>query len=165
MNKLLRRVLQLPVAFIMASYYVLQAVVRPVIKPLARWLAGLRMFEAMRGAIEKLAPYPSLILLIVPVIIVEPLKVVALAIMDTGRILFGAVVLAGSEAMSLLVVERLFSVVKPKLLTLPWFAVAWDWFASLRDQLLEWFHSTSAWSSILQVKEWARSAVRRIASG
>jgi len=35
-------------------------------------------------------------------------------------------------AASLLVVDRLFKIVKPKLLTLPWFARTWNWLTALR---------------------------------
>jgi hypothetical protein len=37
-------------------------------------------------------------------------------------------------AASLLLVERLFMIVKPKLLTLLWFARLWDWFVALRGK-------------------------------
>jgi hypothetical protein len=37
-------------------------------------------------------------------------------------------------AASLLLVERLFMIVKPKLLRLPWFARLWDWFVALRGK-------------------------------
>jgi len=37
-----------------------------------------------------------------------------------------------------LLVERLFKLVKPKLLTLPWFARLWNWFVALRGRLAGW---------------------------
>ena len=161
MTKPLRRIFQFPVALIMATYYLLTAIVRPIIRPIVRLLAELRIFKTLRQAIEKLGPYPSLILLALPVVIVEPPKVVALAIMQSGHILVGIAVLLVSEALSLLVVERLFEVVKPKLLELHWFAVVWGWFTLLRDQLLTWFHATWAWPIVLRVRDWARSVARR----
>ena len=42
-------------------------------------------------------------------------------------------------AASLLVTERLFSIVKPKLLKLPWFATIWHWFVAVRDKTLFFF--------------------------
>ena len=38
--------------------------------------------------------------------------------------------------------ERLFVVLKPKLLTLPWFAFAWRWFVTVRDKLGYWLRRT-----------------------
>ena len=41
---------------------------------------------------------------------------------------------------SLFVTERLFIILKPKLLTLPWFATIWTWFITTRDKTLGWLH-------------------------
>ena len=164
MNKLLQRAFQFPVAIVMAAYYLLTTIVRPIIKPIMRSLARLRMLQILRVGIENLGPYPSLILLLVPVLIVEPLKIVALAIIDAGRPGLGIVVLLVAQGLSLLVVERLFEVVKPKVLTLRWFAVSWAWFTSLRDRLLAWYRSTWAWSTMLRIKNWSRAAIASLLS-
>jgi hypothetical protein len=42
--------------------------------------------------------------------------------------------------LSIFVVERLFKIVKPKLLTLPWFAVIWRWSIAARRKLVAWLH-------------------------
>jgi len=41
-------------------------------------------------------------------------------------------VIVAAYAASLLLVERLFAIVKPKLMTLRWFARLWTWLVSLR---------------------------------
>ena len=57
---------------------------------------------------------------------------------------------------SLFITERLFvdpppghislklrqQILKPKLLTLPWFAFAWRWFVTVRDKLVYWLRRT-----------------------
>jgi hypothetical protein len=80
-----------------------------------------------------------LVLLLVPVSLVEPLKLVAVAIAGEGHWIAGTIVIVCAYAASLLVVERLFRVVRPKLLTLPWFARLWNWIVALRDSALGWF--------------------------
>jgi hypothetical protein len=40
---------------------------------------------------------------------------------------------------SLLLIERLFMIVKPKLLTLPWFARLWGWFVAFRSKAVGLF--------------------------
>jgi hypothetical protein len=71
-------------------------------------------------------------LLAVPTSIVEPLKLVAVAIAGEGHWVTGALVIVAAYAASLLLVERLFAIVKPKLMTLGWFARLWTWLVSLR---------------------------------
>lgn len=65
--------------------------------------------------IQQLGPYPSLILMLLPVLLVEPLKFVALFVAGKGHWLTGTGMIVGAYAASLLCVERLFRVVKPKL--------------------------------------------------
>ena len=93
----------------------------------------------MRRSIEGLGPYPSLLVLAVPASLIEPLKLAAVAIAGKEHWLAGTVVIVCAYAASLLVVERLFRIVKPKLLKLPWFALLWNWFVALSDRALGWF--------------------------
>jgi len=101
----------------------------------------MRIFQSLRRSIRRLGPYPSLILVAVPVAIVEPLKLVAVYIAGSGHWMIGSIVMVCGYALSLLVVERLFKIVKPKLLTLPWFAAIWKWFVALRDNALCWMRT------------------------
>lgn len=92
-----------------------------------------------RRYIERLGPYQSLALLAIPTCIVEPLKLGAIAIAGSGHWITGTVVVICAYAASLLIVERLFKIVKPKLLTLTWFARLWSWIIAIRDRVLGWF--------------------------
>jgi hypothetical protein len=91
--------------------------------------------ERFRRFVQQLGPYPSLVLLCVPVAMVEPLKVAALVIAGKGHWLSGTATIVAAYAMSLLVVERLFRLVKPKLLMLKWFAAIWSILESVRSYL------------------------------
>lgn len=93
----------------------------------------------LRHHIERLGPYQSLALLAIPAGIVEPLKLVAVAIMGSGHWITGTATIVAAYATSLLLVERLLRIVKPKLLTLPWFARLWTWLLVLRHGALRWF--------------------------
>lgn len=94
--------------------------------------------------VRSLGPYRSLTLVLVPLSIVEPLKLIAVAVAGDGHWMAGAAMVAGAYAASLLFVERLFRLVKPKLLTLPWFARLWRWFVGLRGRVAGWFMPSSA---------------------
>ena len=85
-----------------------------------------------RRFLESLGPYQSLALLLLPVGLVEPLKLVAVAVAGTGHWMVGTAMMIAAYAGSLLVVERLFKVLKPKLLTLSWFAWLWARYLTLR---------------------------------
>jgi hypothetical protein len=89
-----------------------------------------------RRRLQKMTPYLSLVLLLVPLLLVEPLKLVAVFVAGEGHWLTGTGMLIGAYTASLLFVERLFRVVKPKLMTLGWFARLWTWFVTLRNKVI-----------------------------
>jgi hypothetical protein len=93
---------------------------------------------SVRRRIQKLSPYLSMVLLLVPVVLVEPLKLVALFVAGKGHWLTGTGMIIGAYAVSLLFVERLFRAVKPKLLCLNWFAKLWTRFVALRNKVIPW---------------------------
>jgi hypothetical protein len=96
------------------------------------------VLASARRRIQKLGPYQSMALLLVPVTLVEPLKFVALFVAGEGHWLTGTGMILGAYAVSILVVERLFRVVKPKLMTLSWFAKLWMRLVALRNKVIPW---------------------------
>jgi hypothetical protein len=93
----------------------------PVLRKLCRW-------------IERLPPYPALLLVVAPLAVVEPLKLATLLIVGEGHWITGTVVMLCAYAVSLFVTHWLFRIVKPKLMTLPWFAALWNRLAAARDK-------------------------------
>jgi hypothetical protein len=97
--------------------------------------------SACRRAIDRLGPYQSLALLLIPLSIVEPLKLAALAVAGHGHWLTGTGMIVFAYAVSIVLVERLFEMVKPKLMKLDWFAKAWNKFVALRRRVVWGFKS------------------------
>ncbi len=96
---------------------------------------------SLRSQIERLPPYPSLLLLGIPWLIVECTKLAALIIAGSGHWLGGTASLICAYGAGALGTERLFVLVKPKLLKLPWFARLWGHASYLhartRDRLIK----------------------------
>ena len=92
-------------------------------------------WKRLRGRIESLSPYQSLALLAVPLCIVEPLKLIAVAIAGKGHWFTGTAIIVAAYAASLFLIERLFTLVKPKLLKLRWFAKICSWLVVIRCRL------------------------------
>lgn len=79
----------------------------------------------LKRRIESLGAYQSLFLLAFPTATVEPLKLVAVAVAGKGHWIAGTTMIVTCYLLSFVLVERLFRLVKPKLLTIPWFATVW----------------------------------------
>ncbi|MGY3233194.1 hypothetical protein ACVMAJ_000084 [Bradyrhizobium sp. USDA 4448] len=96
---------------------------------------------SVKRSIQRLGPYPSLFLLALSAATVKPLKLVALAVAGESYWITGTAMVVGCYAASILVVERLFVVVKPKLLMIPWFAKNWKAFVSVRTLVVKQFRA------------------------
>lgn len=93
----------------------------------------------LKRRIESLGAYQSLFLLAVPTATVEPLKLVAVAVAGKGHWIAGTMMIVTCYVLSLVLVERLFRLVKPKLLTIPWFATVWTAIRSVRTRTVASF--------------------------
>ena len=92
----------------------------------------------VRRRIARLSPYPSLFIVAAPLAVVEPLKLATVFIAGEGHWITSGLVMLFAFAVSLFVTHWLFVVVKPKLLTLPWFARVWARFVAVRDRAWRW---------------------------
>ncbi|MEA2882356.1 MAG: hypothetical protein QOH32_1612 [Bradyrhizobium sp.] len=137
-------------------YFVADALFATVAHPLSRWLGRQRLWSRLRTWIRSLRPYPSLALFAVPVIILEPVKPVAAYLAVTGHIMGSATVLVIGEILKLVLVERLFSLNRDKLLTIPAFAWAYRKYRLARD----WLESLEAWQMVRRWSRMARLAIR-----
>ena len=108
-------------------YFLVDAVFMSVAKPISNWIARHLVLRRLRAWIRSLSPYPSLALFSVPVIILEPVKPVAAYLAATGQMV-GALTLIVGELLKLVMVERLFSLTRDKLMKIPTFAWAYGKF-------------------------------------
>jgi hypothetical protein len=81
----------------------------------------------------------SLLILAIPTGLVEPLKLIAVAVAGEGHWITGTIMIIVAYGCSLLFVERLFRIVRPKLLTLPWSARLWNWVLNVRGKVVRLF--------------------------
>ena len=174
MRRLLGRVLALPLWVAVAVYLLLSDLVAPALRPVLDAVARLRLIGRLQAWRGTLRPYGALVSLGVPAGVIEVLKLGAVYWAAKGHIVSGAVALLALPATSLLATERLFTVVKPHLLTIPWFAALWVPVEAIRDILLRWMSGTRAWAvartglhrlrgAVGSAAAWVRTEVRRLA--
>jgi hypothetical protein len=147
-----------PFVFLIAAiYFFVDAIFFTLFKPVLRRLADRWVFESLRAWIVSLRPYPTLALFIVPVVLLEPVKPVAAYLTATGHIVGGLMVLIVGELLKLLLIERLFSVSRDKLMSIPVFAWCYDRFCEGQD----WVISLQAWQLMRRWSFNAKHAVQR----
>jgi hypothetical protein len=151
------RILKPFVFLIAAVYFLVDAVFWTIAKPVARWLADLRILDGLRTWIVSLRPYPTLALFAVPVIVLEPVKPVAAYLTATGHFASGLAVLVIGELLKLVLIERLFRLSRDKLMSIPAFAWCYGKFLQAKD----WVESLKAWRLARRFSLVAKRAVRR----
>jgi hypothetical protein len=147
MNRVLK-----PVVFLLAAiYFLVDAIFMTIARPMSNWVAEHWVFERLRAWIVSLRPYPTLLLFAVPLIALEPVKPVAAYLVGTGHVAMGMIVLVVGEIVKLVLVERLFSVSRDKLMSIPTFAWAYWKFRAAKD----WLTSAEAWQAL---RRWSLTA-------
>ena len=148
-----------PITYVLAVlYFVVDAVFMAVARPVSNWIARHLAFRRLRVWIRSLSPYGSLALFSVPVMILEPVKPLAAYLAATGQWLFGVVTLIIGELLKLVLVERLFSLTRDKLMTIPAFAWAYGKYQDAKA----WLEATEAWRTVLRLSRTARDYVAHV---
>jgi hypothetical protein len=157
-KRLSKRISSLLVVAIAIPYFLMDAIFATVAIPLARWIGAHWAFARIRRWILSLRPYPTLLLFIVPVILLEPAKPLAAYLVATHHTAWGLSVLVVVEILKLALIERLFSVSRDKLLSIPAFAWAYGKYAAIKN----WMMSLEAWQLTMRWSRIVRNAVQRL---
>src|SRR5260370_1640246 len=124
-----------PVLVLATAYFLLDGLFSYVTRPVAAWMSKLRILERTRRWVVSLRPYPSLALFAVPVIILEPAKPLAGYLAATGHFFAGAITFVTAEVLKLSCVELLFQINRKKRLSIPAFAVGFEYWRRTMDAL------------------------------
>ena len=152
------RILTVITYVLAAIYFLVDAVFMAVAKPISNWIANHLALRKLRAWIRSLPPYPSLALFSVPVINLEPVKPVAAYLAATGQFLSGIATLITGELLKLVLVERLFSLTRDKLMKIPAFAWGYEKFRRAKA----WLEATAAWQTMRSLSRSARDYVKRV---
>ena len=137
----MKRILTVLTYIATGLYLLVDAIFMTLAKPIANWIDKHVPLRRLRDWIRSLPPYPSLALFSLPVIVLEPIKPIAAYLAATGQFLSGALAFIFGELLKLILVERLFSLTREKLMKIPAFARLYGWYSQAMARL----KATEAW--------------------
>ena len=147
-----------PLFYLLAViYFLVDAVFMAAAVPAGRWLGDQLVSNRIRNWIVSLRPYPTLMLFAVPVIILEPVKPLAIHLIGTKHVVAGITLFVLGEIIKLVLVERLFAISREKLLSIPAFAWGFGKYCFAKN----WIVSLEAYRKIQTWVRRARYAIRR----
>lgn len=138
---------------------------RPLYRPLLRAVASLGIVRRAEIFIARQSRLTILVLLAVPFAVAEPLKILALVLLATGKFWSGAVLLGLAHLASFLLVERIYHAGRAELRTYPWFAWTMDRLTGLRDAVLTRLRASAAYRGgrhvARRMRRWWRLRIRQ----
>jgi len=155
-----KRILKILTYIATGLYLLVDAIFMTLAKPIANWIDKHLPLRRLRDWIRSLPPYPSLALFSVPLIVLEPVKPIAAYLAATGQFLGATLTFTIGELLKLVLVERLFSLTREKLMKIPAFARLYGWYS----QAIAWLKATEAWRTLESLAQSGRKYVKEIAA-
>ena len=156
----MKRILTVLTYIATGLYLLVDAIFMTLAKPIANWIDKHVRLRRLRDWIRSLPPYPSLALFSLPVIVLEPIKPIAAYLAATGQFLSGALAFIFGELLKLVLVERLFSLTREKLMKIPAFARLYGWYS----QAIAWLKATEAWRTLESLARSGRDYFKGLAA-
>jgi hypothetical protein len=157
---MMRRLLR-PLWILLALIFLFEAWLWDHLAPAVRWLveriAWRKLRERVAALIERLPPYPTFLVFLIPIVLLLPIKFVGLWMLARGYWLGAVATLGAAKVVSMGVTAFIFDLTRPKLLQLPWFC-------RLYERVLKWL----AWAHALidpvktEVRAWIAQYIRPI---
>src|SRR3954469_14607585 len=145
------RLLRLPLLALAVLVVLVDDAFRAVVVPAVRALARLRLVQRVEAGVAMLPPSGVLALFLVPLAVIEPLKVYGLLLFGEGRFIAGILVFVVAKVVGLGLAERLFAIGRGKLLSIGCFSPCHCRVLAIRDAVHAWLESTSFWPRVKQL--------------
>lgn len=132
-------------------------------EPLARILARIGQWPGFRwieNIIRGLPPYAALGLFLVPVLLLLPIKILALYWLAHGHQLLGLGVILGAKVGGTAITARLFMLTQTTLMQLPWFARWFTRWIDWKNAVMQKVRQSPAWQQAQAFGRHARHVVQ-----
>lgn len=158
---LLWKVLKPPVIFVAAVVILLEEWLWEPLQKLAALIGRLPVLRRFEAWIARLPPKWALAMFLTPTVVLFPFKILSLAAFARGQYALGLLVALGAKGVGTALVARIFTLCKPTLMGVPWFARAHAWVSGVRTRALEILRATPIYKGVKAFT----AAVRRVLAG
>ena len=130
-------------------------------EPLARLmarLARLPLWARIETLIIRLPPYAAMAVFFVPMLLLLPVKLLALYWISRGHAVMGIAVVLAAKLLGTAAVARLFALTQPALMQLAWFARLYSLWKQWKDALIARVKATPVWrgsaARVRAIRQW-----------
>ena len=147
------RAILLTVVFL---YFLIDLIFFSAIRPLRRRLLALKWVRRLRDWVGGLDRYAALLLLVIPWLILEPIKPIGFLLFAHRHHFAATLLIVVGEVVKLTLFEQLFDITRPKLMSFRWFALC---YIRWRENI-EYLRSLLVWHRMLGLYHTVRAWVR-----
>ncbi|HEY0953937.1 MAG TPA: hypothetical protein VGE36_04220 [Roseateles sp.] len=118
----------------------------------------IRQFEAL---LRRLPPRWAFVVLVLPSLLILPIKLAAVWLVAEGHALLGVAVIVAAKLFGTALLAWLFQLIQPALMQLPWFALLYTRWTGWKAELLAWVRASAVWRAARAMKLRLKRLFRR----
>jgi hypothetical protein len=165
MKQQLRRVLQMAlVPFAAAIVFFEQTLIR-YLNVVTAAIAGWPPIARLEARVVRLPAYWALLTFAAPSLLILPIKLAALWFAMHGQYSLALTSVVGGKLLATAILARLYRILRPNLMSIPWFAWADTRFFAWRDRAYAFVKSLPAWQTAQALVRAMRARMRELVAG
>jgi hypothetical protein len=165
MRRLLNSIVTPPLMFVAALLLFIEEVLWELAKRLMAQIGRLPLVHALEAWIARLPPWGAATVFLLPGLLLLPVKIGALWLIAHGHGLLGLQLIVAAKLTGTALVARIFTLTRPALMTLRWFAVTHDFIMRWRARLYAFITASAAWRRLSQLRAQVRAWASRLKPG
>lgn len=158
--RFLKRLIAAPFVFLAALIILLEDWLWDDLARLAAAIGRLPILHQLELLIAKLPPYAALVFFAVPSALLIPVKLIALYFISHGHALLGFLTIAGAKVAGTALVARIFTLTRPNLMRINWFAWVYERFVAFKARVYGVIKSTAVYRVAHRQMERMRAAFK-----
>jgi hypothetical protein len=160
MKTSLKKILAAPFVFLAAIIVLLEDWLWDDLVRLMAAIGRLPVFRQIEMFIITLPPYGALAMFVTPSLLLIPVKLAALWFIAHGQPALGFLTAIAAKIAGTALVARIFTLTKPKLLGIGWFAWLHDRFVAFKAKVYAFIKATKIYQAAHQQALWLKSRIR-----
>lgn len=133
-------------------------------EPLRRVFALLARLPVIRHTevlLRRLPPRWAFVVLLLPSLLILPVKLAAVWFVAKGHVVFGLGVIVAAKVGGTALLAWLFQLIQPALMQLAWFARLYARWTHWKEELLAWVRASAVWRTARAIKLRVKRLFRR----
>ncbi len=159
-KSLLRRLIGVTLAVLAAVWIILEDWLWDLMQSLMAWLGKLPPVRWLQVKIAVLPPYGALAVFLVPAMVLLPFKIAALWLIARHHTILGLQVFIAAKLVGTALLAWIFSLTKPSLMTIGWFARAYTWFVNWKKRIFDYVRALPAYLRIHAALQAAKARLK-----